>query len=295
MANIRQDALFEKMEFSEWSTTIRSKVQSSWNLHKQFPADMDFFIMLSSVSGIIGTIGQANYAAGNTYQDALARYRVLMGQKAIALDLGWMSDVGFLAENEGIIHTTKELASVAKISETEFHALLEYYCNPSLKICSPLNAQQIVGLLSPAQFRSKGLEPPSWTQSPIFSPLAQIELQESLVMSRSSNAETNYTAEFVHAESPADVVVEALVNKLAHALSINQSEVDTSNPLHTYGVDSLLAVELRSWFAKIFSADLAVFDIMGQGNSIQALGTLVTAKSSLRIETIQASKRLMEV
>lgn len=272
------------MEFSEWSTTIRSKVQSSWNLHKQLPTNMDFFIMLSSLCGIIGTIGQANYAAGNTYQDALARYRVLMGQKALALDLGWMSDVGILAENEGIIRTTKELANLAKISETEFHALLEYYCNPNLKISSPLSAQQMVGLLTPAQFLSKGVEPPSWAQSSIFSPLTQVQLQGSPVLSSFSNADTDYAAEFVRAESPADVVAAGLVTKLAHALSINRSEVDTSNPLHIYGVDSLLAVELRSWFAKIFSADIAVFEIMGQGNSIQALGRLVSAKSSLRKE-----------
>lgn len=49
-------------------------------------------------------------------QDALARYRVRMGQKVIALDLG------ILAKNERfrVVRTTKKLANLAKIPETEF-------------------------------------------------------------------------------------------------------------------------------------------------------------------------------
>lgn len=67
------------------------------------------------------------------------------------------------------------------------------------------------------------------------------------------------------------------------------------DPILTYGVDSFLAVELRNWFAKIFSADVAMFEIMWQGNSVEALGMLVTAKSSLWRETFQASEMRMEV
>jgi KR domain len=45
------------------------------------PPKMDFFIMLSSVSSIIGNVGQANYAAGNTFEDALAHYHTVHNEK----------------------------------------------------------------------------------------------------------------------------------------------------------------------------------------------------------------------
>lgn len=138
-----QDALFEKMTFSEWQTSIGSKVQSSWNLHAQLPENMDFFIMLSSLAGIYGNIGLSNYAAGNTYQDALAKHRVQTGRKAIALDLGWMGDVGIIAEKKGLNRGSEAASDIASISEIEFHALLEYFCDPALDISSPSKAQSM--------------------------------------------------------------------------------------------------------------------------------------------------------
>ncbi len=49
-------------------------------------------------------------------------------------------------------------------------------------------------------------------------------------------------------------------------------------PLHAYGVDSLLAVELRNFFAKELNDAVAIFDIMG-GSSFEALGMTVAKKS----------------
>lgn len=61
---------------------------------------MDFFVLLSSLSGVVGLHGQSNYACGNTYQDGLARYRTGRGEKAVSLDLGAILSVGYVAERE---------------------------------------------------------------------------------------------------------------------------------------------------------------------------------------------------
>ena len=62
----------------------------------------DLFILLSSLKAVIGMSGQANCASGNTYQDALARHRIAMGEKAVAVDLGMMLDVGLVAESRPV-------------------------------------------------------------------------------------------------------------------------------------------------------------------------------------------------
>lgn len=283
------------MTFLEWQTTVRSKAQSSWNLHAQLPEDMDFFIMLSSLAGIYGFFGLSNYAAGNTYQDALARHRVQIGRKATALDLGWMNDVGIMAENKGINRGSEVVSEVASISEIEFHALLEHFCDPVANSSSPSKIQSMIGLAIPAHFRSKGLEPPSWTQAPMFSPLVQIGLHQGNASSATSIDNdkaaaalidmTDYSAKFDQAPSQAEaseVVVAALVRKLAKALAMEHTEIDTTRPLHAYGVDSLLAVELRNWFAKLFGIDVTVFDIMGQGTNIDGIGALLAAKGAVK-------------
>jgi hypothetical protein len=56
---------------AEWNASIAPKVQGTWNLHRvsvDAGVDLDFFLMFSSVSGIVGQAGQANYASGNCYE-----------------------------------------------------------------------------------------------------------------------------------------------------------------------------------------------------------------------------------
>lgn len=58
-----------------------------------------------------------------------------------------------------------------------------------------------------------------------------------------------------------------------------RDDIDTSKPLHAYGVDSLLAVELRNCFSKELSADVAIFDLTG-GASVDAVSLTVAKKST---------------
>jgi hypothetical protein len=82
------------MSPEESRDAVRPKVNGSWNLHHLLPTALDFFVMLFSHVGIRGLGGQANYAAGCTYQDGLARYQTARGEKAITLDLGPILLVG---------------------------------------------------------------------------------------------------------------------------------------------------------------------------------------------------------
>jgi len=64
-----------------------------------------------------------------------------------------------------------------------------------------------------------------------------------------------------------NVVSEALMNKLCKVLALEPSVLDRDQPLHTYGVDSLVAVELRNWFLQALKVDVAVFEILGGSTS----------------------------
>lgn len=73
------------------------------NLHHALAdTDLDFFVCTCSNSGILGTPGQANYAAGNSFLDALARHRVSNGKRAVSLVLPMVQGVGVVAENPEI-------------------------------------------------------------------------------------------------------------------------------------------------------------------------------------------------
>ena len=78
-----------------------------------------------------------------------------------------------------------------------------------------------------------------------------------------------------------ELVLEALQTKLAAGLGVPEADVDANKAVYAFGVDSLVALELRYWFMKEMKADLAVFEIM-QSASLKALVAVVVEKSASR-------------
>jgi KR domain len=114
------------MTFEDYQTVVRSKVSGAWNFHKALlETPVDFFIVMSSVAGIVGNKGQAAYAAANTFLDAFTLYRRRKGLAASALDLTAVQGVGYLADNaDKQLEVLKNLSGNL-IDEFEVLALLE--------------------------------------------------------------------------------------------------------------------------------------------------------------------------
>lgn len=77
------------MTHAEWKSALAPKVSGTWNLHRAVEGQpLDFFLVLSSLVGITGHSGQANYSAACTYLDAFTQYRRQMGLPSSVVDLG---------------------------------------------------------------------------------------------------------------------------------------------------------------------------------------------------------------
>jgi hypothetical protein len=269
------------MTADDWKTATKPKIAGSWNLHMQLPRDLDFFILLSSASGVIGSGGQSNYAAGNTYQDALARYRHSRGEKAVALDLSIMDEEGYLADHPDIKEQFVGIKQLLPMSQRELFAVLDYYCNPALTL-EECTSQVVMGLELPANMRQKGLGEASWMSSPMFAHLHELQSTVASGDGAKTDAAANFDINVLlkNASSAAEaglLVAHGVRDKLAKILSRSPDEIDISRPMHAYGVDSLVAVELRNWFLKTLKADVAIFEILG-GATMEALGFSVAEK-----------------
>ena len=280
------------MTVEDYHAAVQPKASGSWNLHKYLPDSLDFFILLSSAGGILGTRGQINYLSGNTYQDALARYRVANGQKCIALDLGLVLGVGFAAENKDTLLSVDKVG-YRPILEKEYLGILEYLCNPDLPIPHDSQRAQIVtGLHIP-----EGNDPTSreaqewrrWVMRPLFRNLAAkdgIDASKNSNVSKDVNAETevDYQAAFAAAgdshAAAARVVAAGLRRKLSRTLRMPEEDIETQKAIHAYGVDSLVAVELRYWLSREMQADLSIFQIMAD-SSLGELSWIIAKKSKL--------------
>lgn len=270
------------MSYEDWRAGTDPKTHCSWNLHKFLPKNMEFFILLSSICGITGQGGQANYAAGNTYKDALAHYRIAQGEKAVSIDLGVMVSEGFLSENEFLLHRMLDSGLYVPLKQTELFALLDYYCDPELDILTMQTCQTVVGIETPASLHAKGIEEALWMRKPLFRHMYQFNGGKNLSAGNSKDF-VDFRGLFASAGSLSEagsIVLQALIKKLSQSLSTSSDGIDVNKPFHSYGVDSLLAIELRTWIAKEFLAEIPVFEILG-GATATAIGMTIARNSRL--------------
>ncbi|RHZ54154.1 type I polyketide synthase [Aspergillus thermomutatus] len=277
------DAHFEGISFESWKASTTPKAQGSWNLHELLPRGMNFFVLMSSVAGVYGARGASGYAAGNTFEDGLARYRVALGEKAVSFDLGMFLSVGVLKDNLALREKTLASSVFQQITESDLHALLDIYCNPSLDEVPLLRSQTVVGMTP--KMREKGMTTTEWIKRPFYQHMTLVEGTDAGIPGKAEH--TNFAALFANAGSVADVtgaVTEQLRVKLSKMLSLPLAEIDVDKPIHQYGVDSLAAVELRNWFSKELRADVAIFDILGGANIASAVGLAVRKSDYRRAE-----------
>ncbi|KAF2650360.1 putative polyketide synthase [Lophiostoma macrostomum CBS 122681] len=281
MSIVARDCLFKDMDFESWSVAVDCKSIGTWNLHAVLPPGMDFFVILSSISGLSGIRGQANYDAGNTYEDAFARYRVSQGEKCIALDLGAMLDDGILAENKELLNRVLAYGTLGAISRQRFYGMLDYYCNPSMPILLPYESQVAIGI---GTEDNDSLEGVNFNRQPMLRHATQDALKSG--KAGSTGQAITRRELFANAssfEEAAGIVAESIIQKLAKSLTEMQdsASIDHHRQLQMYGVDSLLAVELRNWIAKEFQADIAVFETQG-ASTLGTLSVSVAARSTIK-------------
>ncbi|TLS26126.1 hypothetical protein PpBr36_04235 [Pyricularia pennisetigena] len=289
-AMVLDDVLLEKMTFTQWETVVRPKVSGAWNLHTSLTNhQLDFFIALGSVAGIIGNQGQSAYAAANTFLDSLVRHRRALGLPGASLDLAAVSDTGYLAENaERQQQVLKQIGGEA-ISEKEILALVAaVVAGDDAQTAS--GGQVLTGLRlspsAPATF---------WSADAKFAPLRARarELRAAAdgggggggggggaaaaAASISPGAALKRAASYAEAHA---VVVDALLDKAAGVLMLPREELDPSKGTVFYGLDSLVSIEIRNWITREFGAVLQILDLLSSG-SFSALAETVIRKTEL--------------
>ncbi|KAE8386092.1 hypothetical protein BDV23DRAFT_187650 [Aspergillus alliaceus] len=280
---VLNDSIFEAMTYEQFQDALRPKVTGTKNLHRLTTSkDLDFFIMLSSAAGVVGNSSQGNYAAGGAFQDAFAHYRTTKGLPAVTLDLGSIDDVGFVAENQDYV-VNLERWGYLTIAQAEFFSMIKQAILQPKR--SQTDCQVITGLGTQGMVEAGGDtsadEVPFWFHDAKFSHLLQMGRKQT--KEEDSDRGMRLIEAIPAAESlneATHIICDAIVGKMAKMLGVPAESIDSSQSMAAYGLDSLVAVELRNWLFREAKADVAVFEVLGKG-SVMALAGDIALKSKI--------------
>ena len=247
-AGALDDAVVLEQNEEKLKKALLPKVSGAWNLH-QLTKDKELamFVMFSSLSGVMGGPGQSNYAAANTFLDALAAYRKQQGLAAQSLAWGLWQQQG-----QGMT-AHLNAADLARMKRQGISALTQ---QEGLQLFDRACAQPHT-LLVAAHFDISGNISADMIP-PLFREMAQTRKLRRAISNKSESALSLRQKLSTLPESERlTMLVETIGTEVATVLALPSSNhVLVEQSFQELGLDSLMAVELRNRLATLTGVDL---------------------------------------
>ncbi|KAF2098822.1 polyketide synthase [Rhizodiscina lignyota] len=261
-AMVLNDKLFTNMSLEDFEVALRPKVDGTRNLDELFySTQLDFFICFSSLSCVMGNPGQSNYAAANMYMHALTRQRRQRGVAASIMDIAFLLGIGFVARNLEQYEEHLNKFGYMRMSEPEFHEIFAEAIVAG-RPDSKEDPEIIIGIGEEVNAL--------WHSNPRFATYVHNEHGAEDAdgnQAQSSQSIQGRLATVRNSEEALAVLLGACIDKFAMILQVSAEAIDPSAQLLKLGIDSLVAVEIRSWFLKEVHVDIPVLKILG-GSSL---------------------------
>lgn len=272
---VLRDTSIRNMTFSQLDEVVRPKVTGSINLDQIFSGDeipLDFFVLFSSTNFTIGNQGQANYAAANAFQCALAASRRRRGLAGTAVNIGAIIGAGYIQRSTNykrVLDLTITRGNMMHLSEEDFHQLIAEAIEAGRPEGDGL-AELTTGLLSAEHDTAS---PPIWFSDPRFSHLIcrrNVIDHDSAIINNTAvaaNSPAVVRDRLDGCQTPSEfttVITEAFAAQLRQELQITDRTDFELMEMRSreIGLDSLVSVDIRTWFLKTLGVSIPVLRIM---------------------------------
>lgn len=265
-AAVMDDASIPAMTMDRFESVFNPKAQGAWNLHQatlDAGANLDFFALLSSISSVLGFVGQINYVAANFFEDALAHYRRQQGLCATSVNLG------VLGQYAGLSRTVNESQDVI--------ALLESQGLLVMSLGDILGKFEATLLQKPVQRLTAQIDWPWFRMA--YPHLARdsrfIEMIGDEALERAFRTTGSGLRSELSELAPEERLLrlqQELAGSLARILDADKEKLDVSASIDNLGLDSLMLTELQIWIGRLLEITLPLIKLL-KGPSITSLAT----------------------
>ncbi|BBA44077.1 MULTISPECIES: bifunctional LLM class flavin-dependent oxidoreductase/SDR family oxidoreductase [Burkholderia] len=240
LAGALDDALLTRQDDDFFHRAGSGKADGAWYLH-ELTADLplDHFVLFSSMAALITMPGQGNYAAANSFLDALAQHRRAQGKPGLSVNWGPWAEIGHAATDYGRrAHEQLGALGVGTLPPELAIATLERL------MASGVTQSGVAQIDWPTLFRVDAPAAGSALFSELAQPAAQPAQQETALLRQ------------LHARAPrerVELITDTLAAMLAETLRLSSPDaIAPEQSLLDLGLDSLVALELTDRLTKVF-------------------------------------------
>lgn len=266
-AMVLQDTGFQDMSSNIMEKVLRPKVVGSINLDNLTQAlDLEFFVFFSSATAIIGNAGQSNYSAANMFMTSLAEQKRQRGQAASVIHIGPILGVGYVTQQgEAVRDIFARQGEYTFMSESDFHQLFAEAVvagRPQSQERQPLEI--CMGI---AKLEEKPAKELAWYLNPLSTHMTGNITAEIASKTSQSRASVKALLEKATTEEQIfDILQGAFLPALCALFQLDSTLAEDPHlldeRLDRFGLDSLLAVEIRMWWLKTLHVNIPVMKIL---------------------------------
>lgn len=290
---VLRDVSVRNMEYEQLRDVIGPKVLGTIHLDRIFyDINLDFFIVLSSTNCILGNPGQANYAAANMGMAGVVAERRHRGLRASTAHIGAIIGVGYVTDSIERLELVVSALHLIHVSEEEVHQMIAEVFEAGFEDSSgcseiimgieevPVDGDSVPKWFTDAKFARLLLHSPAGASGKGQDGAADDTIQE-ILQACKTNQEVNRT------------IRQAFAAQMRKILYIRLAEDEIMESRSSdLGLDSLIAVDIRSWILKAFNVNIPVLQIMSADARI--LDIVTTIEQSLPAEMTPLLVRVQE-
>lgn len=285
-AMVLDDGSIPEIDHQRYLNVFKPKAVGCWHLHNATKKmDLDHFILYSSISAIYGNPGQVSYVGANSFLDNFASFRRSQGLPAMTINWGVIGDVGFVARSGNVGGLLYKQGWKAFSLQQALDVLEQMLLNNPVQRVATDSDWEMIGSFFPHSANSTRFA--HLIKEKEMGGNSGVGMGDGALKATILEAEENEKSE---------ILLSALKDTFARVIGTTSDKVETSQPVTKYGLDSLMANQIRNWIQSNLSVDYSMMRIM-RGPTMEEMTTQIideltgqTSSSNLMEEKSELDK-----